>query len=397
MLASGDRATRALPAPPTSTVHGLTCTIVGTDGDDVLRGTQGDDVLCGLGGDDVIAGGPGDDTLAGGPGRDMVSYRRAAAGIRLHLASDASGEGHDVLSGFEQAIGSSHDDKIVGTAGANRLAGRGGRDVIMGRGGHDRIDTRDRSPYDRLNGGGETDICIADPGDWAVRCSHPLIRSHDRRVPILMYHVIGDAAPGTPNLDLWVSPTTFAAQMHWLARHGYHVVSLQEVYDYWHGAPLPRKAVVVSFDDGFHGHYAKAMPILARHGWAGTLNLAVSHLSKANGFTQRMVRRMLAANWELDSHTRTHAYLPGLGAAALRDEVAGSRRYLRSTFRVQVNFLCYPFGAYSATVISAVRAADYLGATSTEYGLASRDEPYSLDRIRISHRDGVSGFARKLR
>ena len=102
MPASGDRATTALPAPPTPTVHGLTCTIVGTDGDDVLRGTQGDDVLCGLGGDDVIAGGSGDDTLAGGPGRDMVTYRRAAAGIRLRLASDASGEGHDVLSGFEK-------------------------------------------------------------------------------------------------------------------------------------------------------------------------------------------------------------------------------------------------------------------------------------------------------
>ena len=60
-------------------------------------------------------------------------------------------------------------------------------------------------------------------------------------------------------------------------------------------APLARKSVVVSFDDGFHGHYTKAMPILAKHGWAGTLNLAISHLSRANAFTPRMVRRMLAA------------------------------------------------------------------------------------------------------
>jgi peptidoglycan/xylan/chitin deacetylase (PgdA/CDA1 family) len=395
---------------PTTTVHPSTtagdatteagattpCTILGTDGNDVLRGTQGDDVICGLAGDDVMAGGPGNDTLAGGPGRDTVSYRRAGAGVRLRLASEAWGEGHDVLSGFERAVGSAHGDKIVGTARGNRLAGGGGRDVILGGDGHDRIDTRDRSPYDRLNGGGETDICIADPGDWPVHCSHPLVRSHDRRVPILMYHVIAIPGPETPNIDLWVSPWTFAAQMHWLARHRYDVVSLQEVYDYWHGAPLPRKAVVVSFDDGFHGHYTKAMPILARHGWAGTLNLALSHLSRANAFTPRMVRRMLAANWELDSHTRTHAYLPGLGSAALRDEVGGSRRDLRSTFHVQVNFLCYPFGAYSATVITAVRAAGYRGATTTEYGRASRDEPYSLNRIRISHSDGVSGFARKL-
>ena len=385
---AGDATTEAGTTTP--------CTVLGTDGDDVLRGTQGDDVVCGLGGDDIIAGGPGNDALAGGPGRDTVSYRKATAGVRLRLASEAWGEGHDVLSGFENAVGSAQGDKIVGTARGNRLAGAGGRDVILGAEGHDRIDTRDRRPYDRLKGGGETDICIADPGDWAVRCAHPLVRSHDRRVPILMYHVIAVPEPGTPNIDLWVSPATFAAQMKWVDRHSYHVVSLHEVYDYWHGAPLPRKAVVVSFDDGFHGQYTKAMPILAKHGWAGTLNLAISHLSRANAFTARMVRQMLVANWELDSHTRTHAYLPSLGSAALRHEVAGSRRYLRSTFHVQVNFLCYPFGAYSATVISAVRAAGYRGATTTEYGRASRDEPYSLNRIRISHGDGVSGFARKL-
>src|SRR5829696_4651510 len=79
------------------------CTVLGTDGDDVLRGTQGDDVVCGLGGDDIIAGGPGNDLLAGGPGRDTVSYRKATEGVRVRLANEAWGEGHDVLSSFEDA------------------------------------------------------------------------------------------------------------------------------------------------------------------------------------------------------------------------------------------------------------------------------------------------------
>jgi hypothetical protein len=39
----------------------------------------------------------------------------------------------------------------------------------------------------------------------------------------------------------------------------------------------------------------------------------------------------------------------------------------------------------------------YQGATTTEYGLASRDEPYTMDRIRVSRGDGVTGLARKLR
>jgi hypothetical protein len=57
------------------------CTILGTDGDDVLTGSPFDDILCGLAGndrleggdgDDVLVGGDGDDFLAGGPGDDCL-------------------------------------------------------------------------------------------------------------------------------------------------------------------------------------------------------------------------------------------------------------------------------------------------------------------------------------
>ena len=51
------------------------CTIVGTDGDDVLRGTPGADVICGLGGDDTIVGLGGDDVIWGGAGDDVIEGR----------------------------------------------------------------------------------------------------------------------------------------------------------------------------------------------------------------------------------------------------------------------------------------------------------------------------------
>jgi peptidoglycan/xylan/chitin deacetylase (PgdA/CDA1 family) len=380
-------------APPTvataladrSAVAGtLTCTIVGTGGNDVLVGTSASDTVCGRAGNDLILGSAGNDILAGDSGSDVL---RGGSGADALLG----GSGNDALAGGRG------NDRLRGGAGSDTLVDALGHDRLRGGDGRDTLRARDRRPYDRVNGGADVDLCINDAGDWPTHCRHPIVASHDRKVPILMYHVIGDPPPGTPFTDLWVSPSTLSAQLRWLDRHRYHVVTLQEVYDYWHGRPLPRKPVVVSFDDGFHSDYTKAMPILARHGWAGTLNLALAHLSRANAFTPRMVRRMLASNWELDSHTRTHAYLPGLNAADLRDEVAGSRRILRSRFHLQVNFFCYPSGGYDTDVIRAVRAAGYSGATTTEYGLASRSEPYTLDRIRISRGDGVAGLALKLR
>ena len=170
-------------------------------------------------GNDVIAGGLGDDTLVGGPGgtRSPIARRPAV----FVCASAARRLGKDTMSSRDSRMRS---DRLTTTRSLERPTrtgspGGGGRDVILGGDGHDRIDARDRSPYDRLNGGGETDVCIADPGDWPARCSHPLVRSHDRRAPILMYHVIAEPGPTTPNIDLWVSPSTFAAQMHWLAAH----------------------------------------------------------------------------------------------------------------------------------------------------------------------------------
>lgn len=47
-------------------------TIVGTDGDDVLRGTSGNDVIHGLGGNDTIEGLGGNDIICGGPGNDTI-------------------------------------------------------------------------------------------------------------------------------------------------------------------------------------------------------------------------------------------------------------------------------------------------------------------------------------
>ena len=43
-----------------------------------------------------------------------------------------------------------------------------------------------------------------------------------------------------------------------------------------------------------------------------------------------------------------------------------------------------------------VRRAGYLGATTTNYGLARPPDVYTLDRIRINGSDGLRGFVAKL-
>jgi peptidoglycan/xylan/chitin deacetylase (PgdA/CDA1 family) len=216
-------------------------------------------------------------------------------------------------------------------------------------------------------------------------------------VPILMYHVISAPPAGVPYPALYVRPRDFAGEMAWLARHGYHAVTLRRVYDHWtEGSPLAPRPVVVSFDDGYLSQYTRGFTTLRKRRWPAVVNLQVEFLRPVGGLRPWRVRNLIAAGWEIDAHTITHPDLTQVDSARLWREVAGSRRILRRLFHVPVAFFCYPSGRYDRRVIRAVRLAGFLGATTTDWGLARPPHFFTLPRVRIDGSDGVAGFAAKL-
>lgn len=218
-------------------------------------------------------------------------------------------------------------------------------------------------------------------------------------VPILMYHVIATPPSGGSQLpELFVDPKDFEAQMKWLKDQGYTGVTLNQVYDAWFkGAEIPEKPVVISFDDGYRGQYVYARRTLRDLGWPGVLNLIVRTLNPGGELSTAMVQQMIKDGWELDSHTENHLDVATLSGPELEHEVGQSRVDLQHQFHQPVNFFCYPSGSYDAQSVKAVQDAGYLGATTTQEGLASKDHMFTLDRIRISNSDGVSGLETKLK
>lgn len=216
----------------------------------------------------------------------------------------------------------------------------------------------------------------------------PASGSYRGAVPILMYHVITAPKPGTALPGLWVPQETFRATITLLADRGYRGVTLEQVWAAWHGgAGLPAKPVVVSFDDGYLSHWTHARPALRAAGWPGVLNLEAKNVGPG-GLSKRQVRDLIAAGWEIGSHTLTHPDLTAIGADELRHELVGSRQYLADTFGVDVDFLCYPAGTNNAAVRAATKAAGYLAATTVEPGIASKqDDPFGLPRVRVNGSD----------
>ncbi len=118
--------------------------VTGSRFDDVLTGDAGDNQLTGGNGVDRISGGDGDDRINGGAGADILTaaggsdwliYRGSAVGVTVDLGSGLASGGHaegDTFRGFENLIGSNHDDVLTGTQDANTLRGRDGADSLFG-------------------------------------------------------------------------------------------------------------------------------------------------------------------------------------------------------------------------------------------------------------------------
>jgi RTX calcium-binding nonapeptide repeat (4 copies)/Peptidase family M23 len=132
--------------------------VKGQDGPDTLRGFTGADRLYGEDGNDTLDGETGPDRLIGGPGVDAASFVTSDAPVTVGLdQGTASGNGEDLLTGMERAMGSPKGDDLAGDDRPNVLRGNGRDDTLRGKSGED-----------ALNGGPGTDACHG--GEMLVAC-----------------------------------------------------------------------------------------------------------------------------------------------------------------------------------------------------------------------------------
>jgi peptidoglycan/xylan/chitin deacetylase (PgdA/CDA1 family) len=213
-------------------------------------------------------------------------------------------------------------------------------------------------------------------------------------VPILSYHVINSRPASTSaSSALYVPVDEFTSQMQALKTAGWHAVTMNQLEACWtHGQSLgPGKPIVISFDTGYASHYTNALPVLKGLGWVGVENLQLGGLSPTDGgLNTTQIRGLVAAGWELDTEGMATTDLLSLSSSDLSTNVTTAKQNLHSLYGVPVNWFSYPSGRYNATVISAVRAAGYVGATTINPGWAAAPQDrFRLPRLTV--RGGTSG------
>ncbi|MDX6602104.1 MAG: hypothetical protein QOF13_1306 [Solirubrobacterales bacterium] len=229
-----------------------------------------------------------------------------------------------------------------------------------------------------------------------------------RRVPILMYHGFGADDEGASRFV--IPRRSFARQMRALALLRYRPITFEELARCLRDCRLPpRRALVITIDDGYRDNLEVAHPILNRHGFPATLFLVSQKLDIGNDWdgepplgerptlSAGQARELRDAGHEIGGHTRNHCSLPDADDATQREEIEGCKRELETALDAPVMTFAYPYGRRDERAIVATEEAGFLGACTTHPGLARFDEdPVRLPRLEIRGTDSLRTFLRKL-
>lgn len=230
------------------------------------------------------------------------------------------------------------------------------------------------------------------------------------RVSILMYHQIGAFAPMRAHRSTYCHHRRFAAQMAWLHHLRYPVLRLEQAIAGLRGqAPLPPRAVVLTFDDGYENFYQYALPVLARYGFPAMVYALADRLGQPAGWfaadgratpplmSAARLRELRCAGIDVGSHGLTHQRLAQVDRALARREITLSKSRLEQALGEPVRHFCYPYGSYDDAVVAMAAQAGYDSATTCDRaGAVVGEDPLRLPRKAISFGDSLAGYAWKL-
>ncbi len=218
-------------------------------------------------------------------------------------------------------------------------------------------------------------------------------------VPILMYHRIDVLRSTLPAITraLTVAPGDFASQMRWLASHGFHTITQEQLFAALeHRKPLPAKPIVITFDDGYRDVLYNAAPVMHRLGMRGTAFVITGRISGSDVsfLSWLQLNALEQSGIEIGSHTVHHLELPGLSDPAALQELIRSRHALELHLHHPVQWFAYPAGRFDTRTEELVRRAGYVLAVTTEPGSTQDAQaPFALHRYEVLDTTGVRGLA----
>ena len=228
------------------------------------------------------------------------------------------------------------------------------------------------------------------------------------RLPILMYHRV--APTGLPETSRYrVTPELFEEQLRYLRNAGYYSINLED----WRTAmekksPLPGRAVVITFDDGYVDFQRYAWPLLKRYGFSAIVFIVAGLVGRTNIWDSAYKEEIPLLDWKdirqlqdegvtFGSHSVSHPFLTAISAEGIVREGVRSRVILGRELGLIVKAFAYPYGDADHVVQHCIGACGYIFGLSTRKDMSTFHDPLlALPRIEVYGSDRIKDFSEKL-
>lgn len=188
----------------------------------------------------------------------------------------------------------------------------------------------------------------------------------------------------------------FRRHLDVLEEWGAAVLPLDDAVARLAAGTLPRRAVALTFDDGYASVAEQAWPELAARGLPATMFVVSGYLDGGLTFSWdradddreriRLIDRpglleAMDAGLDIGSHTVSHRWLRHLRPREVEVELQASRVGLEDLLQRPVRSFAYPMGGWTPAIRDQVAAAGYTSAITVDRGRNTRrHDPHALRR-----------------
>ena len=170
-------------------------------------------------------------------------------------------------------------------------------------------------------------------------------------ISVVGYHgVVSDQEKQTVYADncYYLSESQFRKHLQYLAEHQYQTLSMQQVEEYYNGEiTVSKKAVALTFDDGYKNFNTVVKPILEEYGFQGTCFVIGKHVNDDKSQFLKADDLINTDNVQYYAHSyNLHRKASGIDRKIIQDL---SLEEIENDFEVNPvdsTYFAYPYGRY---------------------------------------------------
>jgi len=193
-------------------------------------------------------------------------------------------------------------------------------------------------------------------------------KARKAKVPIAMYHDI------LPKKEVFfdVTPEELEAHFELIKSKGVTPISLDQLTIHLRtGSPLPEKPILLTFDDGYGGHYKYVYPLLKKYNYPAVFSVYTKNMGINTGrshVTWEQLKTMaLDPLVTIAGHSKTHPPdLTKLSDEELIPEIVESKELLEKNLGIPIRYFTYPTGKNDQRVRKLVEKAGYVAALAMD-------------------------------